>query len=144
MTETNPVRRQRAATAAVRRFQGAALKYGTNDCIRMAGLTLRKMGHKVQLPKAGEYKSLLGGLKILRARGFDTVEAALDAMGLQRLPLAYAQPADIIGAPGADGVMALWVCVGNGRALGWHEASDVACIIQPALSDLPVWSAVRG
>lgn len=141
---TNPVRRQQAASAALRRFKGVTLRYGTNDCIRMAGLTLRKMGHKVELPKAGEYKTLLGGLKLLRARGFSSIEAALDAMGLRRMTLAYAQPADIIGVPGSDGVTALWVCVGNGRALGWHEVSDQACIIQPTLAEAVVWGAIHG
>lgn len=147
MTKTslaNPVRRQQAAEAAVARFKDSALNYGVNDCVRLAGFTLRKVGHKVALPKAGEYKSLLGGIKILKARGFATIEAALDGMGLARTTLAYALPADIIGVPGADGVTALWVCVGNGRALGWHESSERACIIHPTLSDAVVWSAIRG
>lgn len=143
-SQANPVRRREAADFAVRRFKGAVLKYGTNDCIRMAGVTLRKVGHKVDLPKAGEYRTLLGGLKLLRSRGFADIEAALDAMGLQRVPLAYAQPADIIGVPGIDGVTALWVGVGNGRALGWHESSDRACIIQPTLAEAVVWSALHG
>jgi hypothetical protein len=139
-----PIRRQMAAKAAVARFQDAALNYGVNDCIRMAGLTLRKMGHKVELPKAGAYRSVLGGVKLLKARGFDTVEAALDGMGLPRITLAFAQPADIIGVPGEDGLTALWVCVGNGRALGWHASSDRACIIQPTLASPIVWNAAHG
>lgn len=141
---TNPVRRQQAAAAAVARFKDASLKYGVNDCVRMAGFTLRKMGHKVELPKTGEYKSLLGGLKALKGRGFGSIEAALDGMGLARLTLAYAQPADIIGVPGEDGFTALWICVGNGRALGWHASSDRACIIHPTFSGAVVWSSVHG
>jgi hypothetical protein len=139
-----PLRRQDAARAAVARFKGARLRYGVNDCIRMAGLTLRKMGHKVDLPKAGEYRTLRAGLKVLKARGLDSIEAALDGMGLARITLAFAQPADILGVPGEGGMIALWVVVGNGRALGWHADSDLACIIQPAAGDVIVWSAVRG
>jgi hypothetical protein len=139
-----PIRRQAAARAAVARFNGASLKYGTNDCIRMAGLTLRKMGHKVDLPKAGEYRTLRAGLKLLKARGHGSIEAALDGMGLPRVTLAFAQAADIIGVPGVDGLIALWVAVGNGRALGWHASSDQACIIQPTTDEAIVWSAAHG
>lgn len=139
-----PLRRQAAAAAAVARFKGAGLKYGVNDCVRLAGLTLRKMGHRVDLPKAGEYRSLVAGVRLLKKRGFDTIEAALDGMGLPRVTLAFAQPADIIGVPGEDGRTALWVCVGNGRALGWHADSADCCIIQPTFAEAVVWSVARG
>lgn len=138
------LQRQAAAQAAVKRFKGKRHRIGSNDCARMAAFTLRKLGRKVELPKAGDYSSLRGGLKILKAMGHDGLEAALDAMGLTRIPLALALPGDIIGVPGDDGWMALWIALPGGRALGYHASSDVACIIQPTLTDCIVWRSLDG
>lgn len=139
------IRRQAAASAAVARFKGKVHRIGSNDCARMAAFTLRKLGHTVNLPAAGSYSSLRGGLKVLKAMGHDSLEAALDGMGLQRIPLAMALPADIIGVPGADdGWLALWVSLPGGRALGYHADSDVACVIQPTLTNSIVWRTLNG
>ena len=61
-----------------------------------------------------------------------------------RIPLALALPGDIIGVPGDDGWMALWIALPGGRALGYHASSDVACIIQPTLTDCIVWRSLDG
>jgi len=139
------LRRQAAAKAAVQRFNGRPHRIGSNDCARMAAFTLRKLGHTVKLPAAGAYSSLRGGLKLLKGMGHDSLQSALDGMGLPRVPLARALPSDIIGVPGVDGWTALWVALPGGRALGYHADSDVACIIQPSPSpDLIVWRSLDG
>lgn len=137
------LRRQEAARAAVARFKGKPHRIGSNDCARMAAFTLRKLGHSVQLPGAGSYSSLRGGLKVLKGMGHDGLVEALDAM-LPRTHLALALPADIIGVPGEDGWTALWIALPGGRALGYHASSDVACILQPTLTDAIVWRTANG
>jgi len=138
----NPlVVRRDAAQATLARFKGRRLAYGTNDCARMAGLHLRRLGYRVQLPRAGTYKTLLGAKKQLKALGFEDLPEALDAMLLPRTTFAYVLPADIIAVPGDDGLTALWIAMGNGRALGWHEDLEEACIIQPKFTDAVVWKA---
>jgi len=108
-----------AAQASFDRFDGVAFRWSSNDCVRLAAFTLRKMGHKPALPKAGAYGSLLGARKALAAAGFDSLEAALDAMGLERIAPAAALPADIVALPGEGGWPALTVAIGNGRVLGF-------------------------
>lgn len=139
---TTLLSRHAAVDAVVRRFKDRPLRAGTNDCVRMASFVLRKLGYGSKLPKSGEYRSMGGGLRRLRALGFDSVEAALDGMGLVRTTLARALPGDIIAVPGEDALPALWVSLPNGRALGWHQDSDCCSIIQPTLTDAIVWSVL--
>lgn len=134
------IQRQAIASAAVQRFRGRALKAGTNDCVRMGAFVLRKAGLGPKLPKSGDYRSMASGLRRLKELGYDTIDAAIDGVGLVRTTLARALPSDIIGVPGEDGWMALWIALPNGRALGWHADSDVCTIIQPTLADAVVWS----
>jgi hypothetical protein len=126
------IRRQQAAQAAVARFKGQPWQLGKNDCVRMAAFVLRKMGHRPQLGKAGTYKTGAGAMLALKRAGHDSLGAALDALGLERIAPAAARVADIIMIPGEaplDG--ALTIAVGNGRVLGYHQDLAVAEIMQP-------------
>lgn len=126
------IRRQQAAQAAVNHFKGQPWELGKNDCVRLAAFTLRKMGHRPQLGKAGSYKTGVGAMRALKRAGHDTLAAALDALGLERIPPAAALPADIVMIPGQaplDG--ALTIAVGNGRVLGFHEDVGTAEVLQP-------------
>ncbi len=126
------IRRQQAAQAAVDRFKGEPWELGKNDCVRMAAFVLRKMGHRPQLGKAGSYKTGAGSLLALKRAGYDTLAAALDGLGLERVAPAAARVADIVMIPGEaplDG--ALTIAVGNGRVLGYHEDLVGADILQP-------------
>ena len=126
------IRRQQAAQAAVDRFKGQPWELGKNDCVRMAALVLRKMGHKPQLGKAGSYTTGPGALRALNRAGFTSLADALDALGLERIAPAAARVADIIMVPGEaplDG--ALTIAVGNGRVLGFHEDLAAAEILHP-------------
>jgi hypothetical protein len=126
------VDRTAIANAAMSRFRGAPLEYGKNDCVRMAAFVLRKRGHRVQLGKAGSYKSALGAKRALTRAGHDTIEAAIDAIGLERIPPAAALPCDVVLVPG-EGPFggALGVAVGNGRLLGWCEECPTGEVLQP-------------
>lgn len=141
----NPlILRRDAAQATLARFKGKPLAYGTNDCARMTALHLRRLGYRLGadlFPKAGSYSSLLGAKKQLAARGFSDLPEALDAVGLLRSTLAYVVVADIIAVPGGDGLTALWIAMGNGRALGWHEDVPEACLIEPRFADAVIWKA---
>jgi hypothetical protein len=126
------IKRQQAAQAAVFRFKGKPWQLGKNDCVRMAAFVLREMGHRPQLGKAGSYKTGAGAMLALKRAGHDSLAAALDALGLERIAPAAARVADIIMIPGEaplDG--ALTIAVGNGRVLGYHQDLAVAEIMQP-------------
>ena len=143
MTQNPLIRRRDAAQATLARFKGKPLVYGTNDCARMAALHLRRLGYRLGdlFPKAGSYGSLLGAKRALKARGFSDLPEALDAAGLVRATLAFAVVADIIAVPGGDGLTALWIALGNNRALGWHEDHAEACIVEPRFADAVIWKA---
>lgn len=126
------IRRQQAAQAAVDRFKGQPWELGKTDCVRLAAFVLRKMGHRPRLGKAGSYSTKLGAVRALKRAGYDSLAAALDALGLERIAPAAARVADIVMMPGEgpfDG--ALTVAVGNGRVLGFNEAVGTAEILQP-------------
>jgi len=126
------IRRQQAAQAAIARFKGEPWQLGKNDCVRMAAFVLKRMGHRPQLAKAGSYTTGAGAMRALQRAGHDSLAAALDALGLERIAPAAALVADIVMIPGEaplDG--ALTIAVGNGRVLGYHEDLAVAEILQP-------------
>ena len=115
------IARRDAAQAAVDRFDGQPFVWGKNDCVRLSAFVLRKLGHKPNLARAGSYSSLLGAKRALARTGFASLEAALDALGLPRIPPAAATTGDIVGLPGEGDWTALTVAVGNGRVLGFME-----------------------
>lgn len=112
--------RRDAAQATLLRFDGAAFRWSTNDCTRLAAFHARKMGHKPNMPKSGSYSSLLGAAKALKAAGFDSLTAAVDAMFVQ-IPPATALVGDLVALPGEGGWPALCVYLGNGRVLGFKD-----------------------
>lgn len=123
--------RRDAAQAAVQRFEGRKFKWSSNDCARLAAFTLRRLGYQPPMPKAGSYRSALGAKKALKAAGFDSLESALDSLGLARIAPAAAVVGDIVGLLADDdgGWPALTVAVGNGRVLGFQQ--NRARLLQP-------------
>lgn len=130
---TNPmIRRVAAVEATLARFQGRPLKFGRDDCVRMAAFTLRKLGVKTPLLKAGSYSSATGARRALKSMGFSDLNEAVDALDLPRIAPASALPGDIISIRAAGGdAVALVVAVGNGRVLGFWEAAGVCTVFQP-------------
>ncbi|RSU58927.1 hypothetical protein BRX36_19880 [Sphingomonas sp. S-NIH.Pt1_0416] len=130
--DNNPlVRRADAAQATLDRFKDKPFQWGTRDCARMVAAHLRSLGYKVKLPPSGSYRSIRSATKALTAAGFDTVGAALDAMGLERIAPVATIVGDIIEWPSENNLAALGVVMGNGRMLAYHPDAAGAVIVQP-------------
>ena len=125
--------RRSAAQACLDRFAGQAFAWGRSDCARLAAFALRGLGHNPRLARFGTYSTAIGARRALKRAGFDTIEAALDGMGLPRIPPAAALPGDIIALPSADDEAwpALCVALGGGRVLGFHGEVGLAVVMQP-------------
>lgn len=132
MTDPEPemIRRVAAAQATLDEFRDKPFKMGERDCVRMVAAHLRRMGHKVRLPAKGSYASARSALKALRARGFDKLADALDAMGLERIAPAAALPGDIVLGEATDVLGALGIALSNGRLVGYHEHAPGAAVLQ--------------
>lgn len=130
---TDPlIRRTRAAQKTLDKWSTRPMRLGSADCVRMVASHLRQLGYKVRLPPSGSYRSPTGAAKALRAAGFSSIEAALDAQQLERIAPAAAIVGDILMLDGGDRFGALTVAVGNGRVVGWHESvSGGATVMQP-------------
>lgn len=137
--------RAAAASAALSRYRGRPLDWGRVDCVRMLAFTLRTLKQPASLAKAGSYYSATGALKALKRTGHDSLEAAIDAQGLIRISPAAARVADALAVPGDGALSAIWIVLGNGKALGWHEDSDLCSVIslQPGAA-IAAWSTYRG
>lgn len=128
---TDLEKRVAAVTATMARFEGRAFEWGRVDCAKMAAFHLRTLrGHKLGLSKAGTYKSALGAKRALARLGHDSLEGALDAAGLARIPAAAALTGDILLAPGTDGWSAIMILIGNGAALGFGEDDGRAQVLR--------------
>lgn len=130
------VRRVAAAQATLDEFVGKPFRWGHNDCARLVAAHLRRMGYKVRVPSKGSYASSRSALKMLRARGFDSMGAAIDAVGLERIAPAEANAGDIVQGASGDAFGALGVKLGNGRLLGYHEHAPGAVVLQEVRLDV--------
>lgn len=130
MSQPEMVRRVAAASATRDQFIGRPFRWGRSDCARLAAAHLRRMGYQVQLPPSGSYGGAKSALKALRARGYDTLAAALDALGLERIPWSTAVTGDIVMGASGDVFGALGIKLSNGRLLGFHEHAPGAAILQ--------------
>ena len=124
-------RRVAAAQACVDRWLNQPFAWGSADCGRLAALAMKGMGHKVSLASFGSYKSEAAAKAALARRGFDSMEAALDAWPLMRIGHARALPADLLAMTGASGWTAIGVVLGNGRAFAFHGLTMRGQVIQP-------------
>lgn len=124
------VRRVAAAQATLDEFVGKPFRWGHSDCARLVAAHLRRMGYKVRVPAAGSYASPRSALKALRARGHETMAAAIDAVGLDRIAPAEAVAGDIVQGASGDAFGALGVKLSNGRLLGYHEHAAGAAVLQ--------------
>lgn len=124
------VRRVAAAQATLDEFVGKPFRWGHSDCARLVAAHLRRMGYKVRVPAAGSYASPRSAMKALRARGHDTMAAAIDAVGLERIAPAEAVTGDIVQGASGDAFGALGIKLDNGRLLGFHEHAEGAAVLQ--------------
>ncbi|WP_426256044.1 DUF6950 family protein [Sphingomonas sp. DC2300-3] len=135
------VRRRDAAQKTLDVWSKRPLRMGTSDCVRMGASHLRLLGHQVKLPASGSYRTVNSAVKALNARGFDSVEAAIDAMGMKRIAPAAAIVADLLMLPGVDRLGGLAICLGNGRVVAYHEEVATAAVLQP-LEYVTAWSVL--
>lgn len=137
------LRRVAASQATLDEFKDKPFKLGERDCVRMVAAHLRRLGYKVKLPSRGSYRTPLSARKALQDRGFATVAAAMDAMGLERIPVALALVGDVVSGAADDPLGALGVLLGNGRLVGYHEVAVGACVMQARHMDI-AWRVVPG
>lgn len=118
------IRRRDAAQATMDRFRDRPLRYGRDDCVRMAAFHLRQLKIRAPLLKAGSYSSERGAMKALKRTGFATLPDAVDAVLGPESRLAapaMALAGDLLALPAERFGGALMIAVGNGRAFGYFE-----------------------
>ena len=147
-SEHHLLRRQRAVEACLKRFNGKALAWGRDDCVKLAALALRKQGVAVPLLKGVRYSSAATALRRLRALGHDDLAAAMDATGLARIAPAQAWPGDIVALPTPDddpfgASLMVVVTAGCSRLLGL-DGHGRFFVIKPANQFLAAWRVQRG
>ncbi len=107
---------------------------GESDCVRMFARHARKLGHQVRIPPARSYRTVKGALAKLEELGHESLPAAIDALGFERIAPAAAIVGDLLELPSEDGRLpALAIALGNGRAVAWHEGipHGGADVLQP-------------
>ncbi len=123
-------RRVRLTTATLEHFRGREFRWGACDCARIAAWHLRQFGCRPQIAKAGSYKTAIGARAALKRLGHDTLESALDALGLPRIAPAEAWVGDIVMGDSGDAFGALGIYLGNGAMLGFHEDAAGAAVLR--------------
>ena len=123
--------RAAAAQAVVKRFRHVPFAWGKADCGRMTALLLRGMGHKAPLARYGSYASEAGAFRALKRCGYDSMEAALDGFGLERIPHAYVRIADLMGLRGQGIWLGIGVYLGNGRVFAFTADPCLGHVYQP-------------
>jgi hypothetical protein len=131
-----------AAEATMASFAGQTFAWGRHDCVRLAAHSLRGLGYHPRLSRGGRYSTALGAAKALKRTGFASIDDALDALGLARLPWSYALAGDIVALPGDASMRALGVVIAPGHVLAFSPHDNLCRVAAPSASDvLTLWSA---
>ena len=118
--------RVQAAQHLLDEWRGRSFAWGTADCLHLFADVMAIRGRPVDLGTS-KYTTLIGGVRLLKARGHASLEAAIDAQGLERIAPAAALPCDLVALKSETHMPALTVCLGNGRVLGfWSPGAPVA------------------
>ena len=136
--------RVRVAEATGEKFAGRPFEWGERDCLRMVAFALREFGYAPPLRAAGSYRTLIGAHRALKRTGFATLDAWIDAWGLQRIPPASALPADVLALPSEIPSMpALGLNLSGGYFLCFVPATGAAECVAFANGDQPLaaWRA---
>jgi hypothetical protein len=140
MTDHPLTIRAGAAQATLDEWRARPLRLGHADCVRMAAAHLRHLGYRVKLPATGSYRTVRGALSALRRAGYASVQAALDALGLERIAPAAAIIGDIIELEcELPGLPALTVALGNGRVIGFHPDYPAGAVVMQPLQAIGAW-----
>lgn len=133
------VRRRDATQKTLDAWSARPQKLGEADCVRMAAAHLRLLGYQVRLPPAGSYRTVNSAMKALAAAGYDSISAALDALGLERIAPAATIVGDIILMPAEHELGALVIVMGNGRVAGWHDDHAEGVVVMQPLMFTAAW-----
>ena len=127
--------RSKAVQACMDRFAGKPFQPGVRDCGKLAAHVLHGMGRKATLLTGWRGRSWASAIAYLKAEGFGSLDALMDALGLERIAPAAALPGDIIALPtDAEGFgCSLSVALDNGRVLGLNPATG---LIEPMIPHL--------
>lgn len=113
------IARTQAAQAVIDAFHSKPFVWGQTDCLNVAALALKKLGHTAPLMGVAKYSTERGALKAMKQAGHASLADAVDAYGLTRIPPASALPGDIVAYLGDGfGGYGLGVCLGDDRLLG--------------------------
>lgn len=133
------IRRRDAAQATLDAWSTEPMRLGSADCVRMAAAHLRLLGYQVRLPPKGAYRTVVAAMRLLRDAGHDSLGAALDAIGLERIAPAATIVGDIMLMPAEHELGALVVCMGNGRVAGWHDDHAGGVVVMEPLAMTAAW-----
>ena len=113
--------RQAALSATLDKFRTRAWDWKTgHTCVHLARFHLRQMGHKPEAVPA--IRSEISARRALATRGWQSVADMLDAQpGLARIAPAMMLPGDLAVAGSADGMGAVFICLGGHKLMGWRE-----------------------
>jgi hypothetical protein len=126
----NPlVQRQKATSATMERFRGKTFAWGSVDCAKMVAFHLKRLGRKVPLSKAGQYKTALGAKGALKRLGYASLVEAMDGIGLTRIAPAAALTGDIVSFAADHEIGGLGIVLGNGNMLAFHESQDFPVVM---------------
>lgn len=132
MTELQ--RRVAATQATEKRFRNRPFNWaGAATCIHLVRFHAAQLGHR--LPIVPRFQSALGAARALKATGFASLPALMDAH-FAPVPAAFLSVGDILAIPGDSGFEALLVKGGIDKFLGWHEDGEGCTIIALSGDDI--------
>lgn len=131
----NQLERRVAATQATEnRYRDRPFSWArAATCIHMIRFHAAQLGHK--LPVVPPFRSALTARRALKAAGFDTLPALMDAHFTPVAP-AWLSVGDVLAIPGDGGFEALLVKCGIDKWLGWHEDGKGCTIIALSADDI--------
>ncbi|QBF31489.1 hypothetical protein [Thalassococcus sp. S3] len=133
MTRIRPAGWQNRLIAYVGRSVQRPFEEGVNDCaLFLAGGVEAIRGTDYAAPYRGRYRTIAGGIRILRKAGFDD-HVALAAHHLDEIPPAY--------LTAGDGAM---VRTADGPALGIVQGHSIYLLGRKGMRLAPLLVAVRG
>ena len=130
--------RRDAAQATLDRFKDKPFEFGRYDCARLLAFHLRQLGIRTTMAKAGRYSSPLGAKRALKRLGVETMAQLADSYGFERISPAAAVLGDLVELPSETDLGGLFIVLGNGRVLGYHENAVGAAVLQP-IKMLTAW-----
>lgn len=126
---TDATKRADATQRTLNEWKDRPFEWGKADCAKMASSHLRRFGHNPKIAKAGSYHSPLTAKAALKRYGHASLEAAIDAVGLERIGPAFSNVGDLALIEADHPMGCLCVCIGPNQWLALHEDVEGFTII---------------